>query len=184
MKILVADDESIIRMGLKTLLEGMGHSVIACRDGHEALEKAQIYRPDLAILDIRMPRTNGLQTAQAINRHMPMPIIFLTAYSQDDLIEKATDLFVQGYLIKPIKPEELRAAIAVAVKRFNDVREEQERRQALEAKLETRRLLDRAKGILMDTGLSEQEAHSHIQQLARDSRLSVRQVAEKILQGL
>ena len=120
MKVLVADDESIIRMGLKSMLQEMDYAVITARDGQEALQKAIKYQPDVAVLDIQMPKTNGLQLAKALNKHFPLPIIFLTAFAQDELIDRATDLNVQGYLIKPVKSAELRATIQIACKRFRD----------------------------------------------------------------
>ena len=130
MRILIADDESIIRMGLKSILQELGHEVLAATNGREALEMARRHRPDLAIFDIKMPFTDGLQAAKALSRTHPMPILLLTAFSEQDLIDKATDLPIHGYLIKPIKPEELAAAIAVAHKRFAD-------NQALAAKATT-----------------------------------------------
>lgn len=182
MRILIADDESIIRMGLKSMLNEMGHEVLAAANGREALQMAQQHRPDLAILDIKMPYTDGLQAAKALTRVYPLPILLLTAFSQQDLIEQAADLPIQGYLIKPIKPEELAAAIAIATRRFADTQSLQQRADKLEDELTTRKLIDRAKGKLMDSGLSEEEAYQAIQQRARSNRQSMRQVAITILQ--
>ncbi|VAW43214.1 hypothetical protein MNBD_CHLOROFLEXI01-3636, partial [hydrothermal vent metagenome] len=105
MRILIADDESIIRMGLKSILQELGHEVLTAVNGREALEMARRHHPDLAILDIKMPYTDGLQAAKVLARSQPLPILLLTAFSEQDLIDKATDLPIHGYLIKPIKPE-------------------------------------------------------------------------------
>ncbi len=181
MKILVADDESIIRLGLKSMLQSMDYTVITARDGQDALKKAIAYQPDLALLDIQMPRTNGLQLARALNKHCPIPIVFLTAFSEDDLIAQATDLNVQGYLIKPVQPAELKATIMVAHKRFRDQRDEISRREKAERRLSNQKLVNRAKAILMGRGLDEEAAYREIQQTARDSSQTMAQVAEAIL---
>lgn len=182
MRILIADDESIIRLGLQAMLKEMGHEVLAAGNGREALQMAQRHRPDLAILDIKMPYTDGLQAARALGRSQPMPILLLTAFSEQELIQQAVDLPIQGYLIKPIKPEELAAAIAVASRRFADTLSLQQRAGKLEDELVTRKLVDRAKGKLMATGLTEEEAYRAMQQRARAGRQSLRQVALAILQ--
>ncbi|HRQ39279.1 MAG TPA: response regulator [Chloroflexota bacterium] len=182
MRILIADDESIIRLGIKAMLNEMGHEVLAASNGREALQMAQRHQPDLAILDIKMPYTDGLQAARALARAHPLPILLLTAFSEQDLIEEAADLPIQGYLIKPIKQEELAAAIAIAMRRFQDTANLQQRADKLEDELVTRKLIDRAKGKLMAAGLTEDEAYQTIQQRARTNRQSMRQVAQSILQ--
>lgn len=181
MRILIAEDEPIIRMGLKGMLEELGHSVTAAANGREALEHHRRRRPELAILDIEMPFTNGLQAAAAMTRQRPLPIIILTAYGQDSLIEKASDLPIHGYLIKPVTPQALSAAIAVAVKRFADARQLESAKSALEERLEDRKIIDRAKGILMAGGLSEEAAYKAIRKEARETRRSMREVAEGVL---
>ena len=182
MKILIADDESIIRLGLRSMLQDMGHEVFAASDGRQALEIARHNRLDLAILDIKMPYTNGLQVAKTLGRTQPIPILLLTAYSEDDLIDKATDLPIHGYLIKPIKSEELAAAMSVAVKRFDESRVLTKQASKLAETLETRKLVDRAKGILMDKeGLSEAEAYRLLQKQARELRKSMKEVATAVL---
>ena len=181
MLILIADDESIIRLGLKSMLEGLGHQVLAATNGREALRMAERQPPDLAILDIQMPYTNGLQAARALMASRPLPILILTAFSEQDLIDKATDLPIQGYLIKPVEPEALAAAISVAAKRFADSRAQAARMAQLEADLATRKLLDRAKGKLMQDGLSEDEAYQMIQDLARRGRQTLAVAAAAVL---
>ncbi len=181
MRILIADDESIIRMGLASILETQGHSVLAAANGREAIRLAEHHQPDLAILDIRMPYTNGLQAAETIAKQRPLPILILTAFSEQDLIEKATDLPIHGYLIKPVQPEALDAAIRVAVKRFEERQAQAELTSKLARQLATRKLVDRAKGLLMESGLTEAEAYTELQARARDNRESIVVTAEKIV---
>ncbi|HSG18295.1 MAG TPA: response regulator [Anaerolineae bacterium] len=181
MRILIADDESIIRLGLKAMLGEMGHEVIAAMNGREAIQMAKRQLPDLAILDIKMPYTDGLQAAKAICRGRPIPILILTAFSDSDLIEKATDLPIQGYLIKPIQPADLTAAISVATKRFEEGKELTERAQQLEEDIKTRKLVEQAKGKLMEAGLSEEDAYRALQIHARKNRKTMRDAARSIL---
>ena len=181
MLILIAEDESIIRLGLKSMLESLGHQVVAATNGREAIRMAEAQQPDLAILDVRMPYTDGLQAARAITANRPLPILVLTAYSEQDTVERATDLPIQGYLVKPIQPEELGAAIQVAVKRFAEAQELARQAAQLEARLNSRILVDRAKGKLMQSGLSEEEAYAEIQGRARRQRQSLAHVSAAIL---
>ena len=181
MKILIADDESIIRMGLKKMLQEMGHEVVTAVNGREAIGMAQTQQPDLAILDIKMPYTDGLQAAQTISRTHPLPILLLTAFSEQDLIEKATDLPIHGYLVKPVKPGELSAAIAVARKRFEESQALAQRTIELETTLVERKLINRAKGKLMERGMSEAEAYQALQAYARQQRQTIVQVARTLL---
>lgn len=182
MKILIAEDESIIRLGLKSMLQEMGHEIYAATNGREALEMARRYDPDMAILDIKMPYTDGLQAAKVLSRTQPMPILLLTAFSQQDLVEEAAELPIQGYLVKPIKSDELAAAITVANKRFMEMQSLVLEKERLEEQLETRKLIELAKGKLMQTGLSEEEAYLAIQRQARQNRQSIKEVALAILQ--
>lgn len=181
MRILIADDESIIRMGLKAMLQEMGHEVYAATNGREALQMARNHNPDMAILDIRMPYTDGLQAAKTLSRTQPLPILLLTAFSEQDLIDNATDLPIQGYLIKPIQPNELSAAITVAVKRFSETQSLAVRTAQLEQQLAARKVIDRAKGKLMQSGLSEEEAYRMVQKHARNNRQSLLEAAQAIL---
>jgi two-component system, response regulator PdtaR len=181
LKILVADDESIIRMGLRTMLTELGHEVVLASNGREALEFARTLRPDLALLDIQMPLTDGLEAAKVIARKQPMPILILTAYSEQDLIEKAAQLPIQGYLVKPVNERDLAAAIQVAVARFEDAQAQARENQELKENLETRKIVDRVKAVLMNTGMSDEAAYLTIQRQARDARVSMRQAAEAIL---
>jgi response regulator NasT len=181
MRVLIADDEPIIRLGLALILEEMGHEVISAINGREAVQQAHRHSPDIAILDIRMPYTDGLQAAATLSRTQPMPILLLTAYSDDDLVERATDLPIHGYLVKPVTPGELAAAMSVAVKRFEEAHKLKTQASDLEQKLESRKLIERAKGRLMAEGMSEEAAYNAMQQEARRSRRSMQQVAQVIL---
>lgn len=181
LKILVADDESIIRLGLRMMLTQLGHDVVLAVDGHEALQLVHTARPDLALLDIEMPLTDGLEAAKVIARKHPMPILILTAYSDQDLIERAAQLPIQGYLVKPVTERDLAAAIGVALARFEDAQAAAREKAELEENLESRKVVERAKGQLMKAGLSEEAAYLTIQRRARDGRLSMRQAAAAIL---
>ncbi len=182
MRVLIADDESIIRLGLRSMLREMGHEVFAAANGREALEMARNHPVDLAILDIKMPFTDGLQAAKTLARLSPIPIIMLTAYSDQELINQAADLPIHGYLVKPVQKGDVAAAIAVAVKRFQETQQLQQKSDALAEQLETRKLLDRAKARLMASQhLSEDEAYHTIQTVARQQQQTIRQIAEAIL---
>jgi response regulator NasT len=181
LKILVADDEAIIRMGLRAMLAGLGHEVVLAANGRDALNLVRTTRPDLALLDIEMPLTDGLEAARVIARKHPMPILILTAYSQADLIERAVQLPIQGYLVKPVNERDLAAAIEVAVARFGESQAAARAMAELREGLETRKLLDRAKGLLMKAGLDEEQAYLALQRRARDARISLRQAAEAVL---
>ena len=181
MRILIAEDESIIRMGLKSMLQEMGHEVFAAADGREALQLARHHLPNLAILDIKMPKTDGLQVAKTLARTQPMPILLLTAFSQQDLVDEATELPIQAYLVKPIQPPELSAAIAVATKRFAESEILRAEKARLEEQLVSRKLVEQAKGKLMEKGLTEEEAYLALQKHARSNRMSLKEVAQALL---
>lgn len=183
LKILIAEDESLIRMGLTSMLTALGHEVIAAADGHEALNLFHARSPDLAILDIRMPFTDGLQAAKAMYRHQPLPVLILTAFSEKDLIESAAALPIQGYLIKPVDQNDLAAAIEVAVSRFEDSQALAQEAAELRFDLESRKVVDKAKGRLMQRGKTEEDAYKEIQQTARSKRISMRLAAEEVLRA-
>ncbi len=181
LKIVVADDEAIIRLGLRTMLAALGHEALLAPNGREALNLIRTTQPDLALLDIQMPLTDGLEAAKVIARKHPMPVIMLTAFSQAELLEKAASLPIQGYLVKPVNERDLAAAIEVAVARFEDAQAQAREIAELKDSLETRKLVDRAKGRLMAGGLSEEDAYLALQGRARESRVSLRQAAEAVL---
>jgi response regulator NasT len=181
LKIVVADDEAIIRLGLRTMLSALGHEALLAPNGREALNLIRTTQPDLALLDIQMPLTDGLEAAKVIARKHPMPVIMLTAFSQAELLEKAASLPIQGYLVKPVNERDLAAAIEVAVARFEDAQAQAREIAELKDSLETRKLVDRAKGRLMAGGLSEEDAYLALQGRARATRISLRQAAEAVL---
>jgi AmiR/NasT family two-component response regulator len=181
LEILIADDESIIRLGLKQILEDAGHTVYAAKDGAEAVRLAESRTPNLAILDIKMPEMDGLEAARAILESARVPIIFLTAYGEQEIIERATRLPVMAYLIKPIKEAELLAMIEVAVNRFGEHAQTAQAAADMEGELASRRVIDRAKGLLMQReGISELEAYNRLQARARAERRTLQEIAEAV----
>jgi response regulator NasT len=179
--ILIADDESIIRLGLKQILEDAGHTVYAAKDGAEAVRLAEGRTPNLAILDIKMPELDGLAAARTILDRARVPIIFLTAYGEQELIERATRLPVMGYLIKPFKEAELLAMIEIAINRFGEHAQTAQAAAEMESELSARRTIDRAKGLLMQReGISELEAYNRLHARARAERRTLQQVAETV----
>lgn len=181
LRILVADDESIIRMGLRTMLTELGHEVRLAADGREALNLARASHFDLALLDLQMPLTDGLETAKVLARKHPMPILFLTAHSDPELIARAAQLPIQGYLIKPVNERDLAAALEVAVARFDDAQAAAQQNAELQNKLEARKVVERAKGVLMQAGLTEEEAYQTLQRRARTARQTMQQAAEALV---
>lgn len=181
LRVLIADDESIIRMGLRTILTELGHTVYSAADGIEAVSLAQREEPDLALLDIRMPFRDGLEAATEIVKHRPIPIIILTAYNENGLLDRAANIPVQGYLIKPVKKDDLISTMRVALATHTDRRQLSQKVDELEEKLTARKLIDRAKGILMKEGLGEEEAYHHIQMTARSRRTTMSKIAQEVV---
>lgn len=183
LRIVIADDESIIRLDLKKMLEEMGHNVVGeAGDGQKALELTRALKPDLAILDIKMPVMDGLDAAKVIDEEKIAPVMLLTAFGQRDLIDRAKDAGVFAYLVKPFKESDLMPAIEVALARYLEMQDLEAQVGDLQNKLETRKVVDRAKGILMDKhGLNEAEAFRRIQQQSMNTRKSMREIAEAIV---
>lgn len=176
--ILIAEDESLIRMGLKRILEDAGHTVSTAPDGMAALDQAEVRTPDIAILDIRMPRLDGLETAKQLYERSAIPIIFLTAFSDRELIERAALLPVMGYLVKPFKEAELLAMITVAVTRFGEHAQTAQNAAEANAALADHQLVERALGRIMQAeGVSEFEARSRLEERARKERRMLLEVA-------
>lgn len=182
LRILIADDESIIRMGLRTILTELGHTVYSAADGMEAVSLAQREDPDMALLDIRMPFKDGLEAAAEIVRHRPIPIVILTAYNDNTLLDRAASIPVQGYLVKPVKRDDLITTMRVAMATHQDRRSLTDKVGELEEKLTARKLIDRAKGMLQKQGLSEEEAYLQIQMAARSRRTTMSKVAAEIIE--
>ncbi len=184
-RVVIAEDEAIVRLDLKEILEEEGYEVVGeTGRGDEAVELVREHSPDLAILDIRMPGLDGLSAAREITGHGGSAVLILTAYSQRNLIEEARDAGALAYLVKPFQKNELIPAIEVALGRHLEMQALRDEVRGLENTLETRRLVDRAKGILMDEqGLREHDAFSFIQRTAMQRRLPMRAVAEMVISG-
>jgi two-component system, response regulator PdtaR len=182
-RIIIADDESLIRMDLREMLTNLGYLVVGeVADGRSAVNQARELRPDIIIMDIKMPDMDGIEAAQTLTEERIAPVVLLSAYSQRDLVQRAREAGVVAYLIKPYREEELAPAIEVALARFQEFKELDAQVTDLQLALETRKLVDRAKGILMDKqGLSEAEAFRKIQKMSMDNRKPMKDVAEAII---
>ncbi|MBC7261753.1 MAG: ANTAR domain-containing response regulator [Anaerolineae bacterium] len=182
-RILIADDESIILMDLREMLTNLGYLVVGeASDGQSAVNMARELKPDLVIMDIKMPGMDGIEAAKILTEEKIAPVLLLTAYSQQDLIERAREAGVVGYLVKPFRESNLAPAIEVTLARFEEFRAVQKEVEDLKEALETRKLVDRAKGILMDTqGLTEQEAFRRIQKMSMNTRRPMKEIAEAII---
>jgi response regulator NasT len=184
-RVVVAEDEAIIRMDLRELLLEEGYDVVAeCGRGDEAVELVREHRPDVALLDIKMPGLDGISAAREIAAERMSAVVLVTAFSQRELIEEASDAGVQGYVVKPFERHDLAPAIEVAIARFRTEKALAEQVSDVEERLETRKVVDRAKGVLMDThGLSEQAAFEFVQKTAMATRRPMRAIADDILAG-
>jgi len=183
LRVVIADDEPIIRLDLKKVLEDIGYEVVAeAGDGLKAVEAARALKPDVVILDIKMPNMDGIDAAKIITEEKIAPVLLLTAYSQADLVSRAKEAGVFSYLVKPFKEADLMPAIEIALSRWQEFLELEKEARDFEDKLETRKAVDRAKGILMDQyGLKEQEAFRRIQVQSMNTRKSMREIAEAII---
>ncbi len=182
LRVMIVDDEAVIRMGLKAMLATLGHQVVAtAANGNDALEKAKRLKPDLLLLDIKMPGQDGLNVAETLAMEMPLPIIMLTAYTEKRLIERAANAAVMGYLVKPIHEAKLGPAIELAVARFEIMQATAQEAYKLRNQLEVREFIEAAKRILVAAGLSENEAYKRLQMTAREKRRSMREVAEAVI---
>lgn len=183
MRILIADDEPIIRLDLKLMLESLGYQVVAeCADGVQAVEKARELKPDLCVLDIKMPVLDGIDAVKVLSQEGIAPAILLTAYSDRELVDRAKEAGAFAYLVKPFKPADLPPAIEVARSRFEQHIALSKELEDLSDRLEARKAIDRAKGILMERhAITEAEAYRQIQQESMNRRLSMRAVAEELV---
>ena len=184
-RVVIAEDEAVIRLDLKEILEEEGYEVVGeTGRGDEAVELVRQHGPDLAILDIRMPGMDGLAAAREIAGERRAAVLILTAFSQRNLIEEARDAGALAYLVKPFQTSELIPAIEVALGRFHELQALENENRSLEDQLETRRVVDRAKGMLMDVhGLREGDAFRFIQQTAMRERQTMKAVARRIIDG-
>jgi response regulator NasT len=186
MRILVAEDETIIRLDLKDLLERAGHEVCAeARDGEEAVELARTEQPDLAIMDVKMPRLDGIDAARRILDERPIPIVMLTAYGQDELVARAAEAGVFGYLVKPFREQDLLPAIATARARHEELQAVREEAESLTEALAARKTIERAKGLLMEKeGLTEPEAFARLRKASQVSQRPLKVIAEAVVATL
>ena len=180
---IIADDESIIRMDLREMLTNLGYLVIGeVGDGRSAVNLARELKPDVVIMDIKMPDMDGIGAAKILTEERISPVLLLTAYSQQELIERAKEAGVVGYIVKPFRESDLAPAIEVAVARFAEFGALEKEVGDLKLALETRKLVDRAKGILMDgQGITEAEAFRKIQKMSMNTRKPMKEVAEAII---
>jgi AmiR/NasT family two-component response regulator len=185
LRVLVADDEALIRMGLRTMLAEAGYQVVGeAGDGRRALDLIRKLDPDLVFLDIKMPEPDGLSVAEQVLAEGPRPIVVLTAYGDREYVDRAKRVGVMAYLVKPIKEADLVPTIELALAHFRTMGTLSGEIRSLEEALETRKLIERAKGALMQReGLSEAEAFGKIQKTSRDSRKTMKEVARYILEG-
>lgn len=184
-RVVVAEDEAIIRMDLRELLGEEGYDVVAeCGRGDEAVELVRTHQPDVALLDIKMPGMDGISAAREISADRLAAVVLVTAFSQRELIEEAGDAGVHGYVVKPFERHDLVPAIEVALARFKAEQALVDQAASAEQRLESRKVIDRAKGSLMDgSGLSEQAAFDFIQKTAMQTRRTMRDVAQGVLDG-
>ncbi len=182
-RIIIADDESLIRMDLREMLTNLGYLVVGeVGDGRSAVNLARELRPDIVIMDIKMPDMDGIEAARILTEERVAPVLLLSAYSQQELVQRAKEAGVAGYLVKPFRENDLTPAIEVALARFSEFRALERETKDLAQALETRKLVERAKGILMDTeGLSESEAFRRIQKMSMDTRKPMKTVAEALI---
>jgi AmiR/NasT family two-component response regulator len=185
-RVLIAEDETIIRLDLRELLERSGFEVCAeARDGEEAVELARSEQPDVAIMDVKMPKLDGIEAARRILDERPIPIVMLTAYGQQELVSRAVEAGVFGYLVKPFREQDLLPAIETARARHDELAALREEAESLTEALAARKAIERAKGLLMEKeGLSEQDAFARLRKASQVSGRPLRVVAEAVVATL
>jgi two-component system, response regulator PdtaR len=185
-RVLVAEDEAIIRLDLAEMLGEAGYEVVGqAGDGEQAVEMARSLRPDVAILDVKMPVMDGISAAEEIGKERICPVVMLTAFSQTELVERARDAGVMAYVVKPFTASDVAPALDIALSRWGELKALETEVADLGERLETRKAVDRAKGVLMSRlDLAEADAFRWIQKTAMDRRMGMREVAEAVLAGL
>ena len=185
-RILIAEDETIIRLDLRDLLERAGHDVVAeARDGVEAVDLAREHDPELAVMDVKMPRLDGIEAARKILDERPIPIVMLTAYGQDELVGRAVEAGVFGYLVKPFREQDLVPAIATARARYEELSAVREEAESLADALAARKSIERAKGLLMaKEQLTEQAAFERLRRASQVSGKPLKVIAEAVIATL
>ena len=184
--VLIGEDETIIRLDIRANLEDAGYDVRGeARDGLEAVELARSEQPDLAVLDVKMPRLDGIEAARRILEERPIPIVMLTAYGQDELVARAVEAGVFGYLVKPFREQDLLPAIRAARARHEELIALREQADSLAEALESRKSIERAKGLLMEReGLSEQEAFARLRKASQVSGKPLKVIADAVIATL
>ena len=182
-KVLVAEDETLIRLDIVETLTEAGYEVVAeAGDGEAAYQAALEYQPDLCVMDVKMPKMDGITAAEKILKEISCAVVMLTAFSQKELVERARDAGAMAYVVKPFTPAELLPAVEIAVSRHNEIQSLENEVSDLQDRFETRKLVDRAKGLLMENmEMSEPEAFRWIQTTSMNRRLSMREVAEAVI---
>lgn len=185
MRLVIVDDESLIRMDLREFLEGEGHEVLGeGKDGVEAIQLAKTLHPDVILMDVNMPNLDGIEAARQIRHGQLAPVVLLTAYSQEDLVKKAKESGVYGYLLKPLRTTELIPTLLMAIGRFEDEQRMASEVKRLEQTLEERKLIAKAVGILMDAhGLSEDDAYQRIRSYSMKHKQTIVETCKKILEA-
>ncbi|MCS6710582.1 response regulator [Brachybacterium sp. EF45031] len=183
---VVAEDESLIRLDIVETLTEAGYEVVAAvGDGQSAIDKTRELRPDVVVMDVKMPQVDGVTAAERIGEENLAPVVMLTAFSQAELVERARDAGAMAYVVKPFTPADLLPAIELAVSRYAQIQALSTEIQDLEERFETRKRVDRAKGLLQSSmGLSEPEAFRWIQKTSMDRRLTMREVADAVIDQL
>jgi AmiR/NasT family two-component response regulator len=183
MRILVAEDETIIRLDLRGLLEGAGHEVVGeAKDGDEAVALARELEPDLAVLDVKMPRLDGIEAARKMLEERPIPIVMLTAFGQRELVERAAEAGVYGYLVKPFREQDVLPALETAKARHEELQAVRAEADSLSEALVARKAIERAKGLLMDREkLSEADAFGRLRRASQVSGRPLRVIAEAVI---
>lgn len=184
-RVVLGEDEALIRLDLKEMLEEEGYEVVGeAGDGESAVRLAKELRPDLVILDIKMPGVDGLAAAERISEERTAPVLILTAFSQKDLVDRAARARAMGYLVKPFQKSDVLPAMEMALARYEELRALEDEVQDLDERLEARKVVDRAKGLLMDQyGMHEADAFRFLQKTAMDKRLKMGEVARLVVDG-
>ena len=182
-RIVIAEDESIVRMDLLEMLTNLGYLVVGeAADGRSAVNLTRELKPDLVIMDIKMPDMNGIEAAKILTEERLAPVVLLTAFSQKDLVEQAREAGVVAYIVKPFRESDLGPAIEIALARFKELTTLEKEVEDLTEALETRKLVDRAKGLLMDKqNLTEAEAFRKIQKMSMNTRRPMKEIAEAVI---
>lgn len=183
MRVLIVDDESLIRMDLRDIIESCGHEVVAeGTNGVEALALCKKHKPDIILMDVKMPELDGIEAARQIGFHHEAPVVLLTSYSQQDLIDKARDSGVYGYLIKPVREEQLVPTLEMALGRYKSDAQLREKMAELEQSLEDRKIIQKGTGILMELySISEVEAYNQIRTLSMNKQISIIETCNLII---